>query len=201
MRVRTHVNPLTYIQRMAKINYSEFLPESKYLDFEIGFGRGLFLKNYAKNHPDRNIIGIEIRKPVVEEVKKEFAAESESIKNVYLLHGKAEICLEDTIDDGSLDRIFLFHPDPWVKRGHHKRRVIQTEFLNIICDKLKTDGKLFVSTDVESLWIYMEKIINKSGKFSLQENDNFWMEDYSSHWDIYSKKDNRATFYGTFLKK
>jgi tRNA (guanine-N7-)-methyltransferase len=184
---------------MEKINYQESLPESKYLDFEIGFGKGLFLKNYSKNHLGRNIIGIEIRKPIVEEVKKEF--EIEKIKNVYLLHGKAEICLEDTIDDSSLDKIFLFHPDPWIKNQHHKRRVIQSDFLNILHQKLKDDGKLYVSTDVENLWIFMEKIIKKSEKFTSISNDNFWQDDYSSHWHIYTTQDNRKTFFGTFEKK
>lgn len=201
MRVRTHVNPLTYINRMEKINYSEFLPnfDTKPLDFEIGFGNGLFLKTYSQKHPERNLIGIEIRKPLALEVKSEF--ENEKIDNAYILHGKAEICFEDTIADNSLDKIFLFHPDPWVKRHHHKRRVIQPAFLNIIYSKLKIGGKFYVSTDVLDLWLYMEKIIKISGKFDTISGDDFWTEDYLTHWDTYSKKDNRTISYGTFLKK
>ena len=123
MRVRTHVNPLTYTQRMEKIDYNKFLPTiktNKFLDFEIGFGRAVFARDYAKNNPQRSLIAIEIRKSVVDFVKEE---QKEEIPNLYLMQGKAEIALEDTIEDQQLDRIFLFHPDPWLKNRHHKRTV------------------------------------------------------------------------------
>ena len=196
MRVRTHVNPLTYITRMKKIDYSKVLPKNKFTDFEIGFGRAIFARNYAKEHLDRNLIAIEIRKPVVKHVKAEL--KDTGLDNLYLLHGRAEICLEDTISDGQLDRIFLFHPDPWLKARHNKRRVIQSKFLDLVYKKLKNNGRLYVSTDVEELWNDMKEIIQSNGKFRLIEDKKFWEEEYISYWHEHSEKEKRSLFYATF---
>jgi tRNA (guanine-N7-)-methyltransferase len=199
MRVRTHVNPLAYVDRMDKLDYKHKFPYNQFLDFEVGCGRGIFLKEYAKKYKDRNIIGVEIRKPVVEQLKIEIM--EENIENVFVVQGRAEFCLEDTLEDASLDRVFIFHPDPWIKRTHHKRRVVSLEFLEIIYKKLKKNGELYISTDVEDLWVYMKNIIDKYGKFELRNINNFWEEDYITNWTDFSKKNNRDIFYGTFLKK
>ncbi len=198
MRVRTHVNPLSYIERMPKIDYFATLKRLEFLDFEIGFGRGIFLKNYAINNPARNIIGIEIRKPLVEELQA--LVQKDALENLYLVHGKAETCLEDTIDDKTLDRIFLFHPDPWLKRNHHKRRVIQPKFLELLQQKLKDNGKIFISTDVEELWEDMQNCIlkNPTTNFKKSLAEDFWQNEYMTDWDIFSRRTNRKIFYGTF---
>ncbi|MCP4481241.1 MAG: tRNA (guanosine(46)-N7)-methyltransferase TrmB [bacterium] len=184
---------------MEKIAYEKIFPDNKFLDFEIGFGRGVFAKNYAKFNPDRNLIAIEIRKPVVKYVKEEL--KDAGLKNLYLLHGKAEICLEDTLADASLDRVFLFHPDPWLKLRHHKRRVLQHNFLDLIFRKLKAGGRLYLSTDVENLWQNMSKTIKIHGEFMKVEDQEFWQEQYITYWHEYSKRSERPLFYAVFKKQ
>ncbi|MFC1485147.1 tRNA (guanosine(46)-N7)-methyltransferase TrmB [bacterium] len=198
MRIRTHVNPLNFIKRMKQVNFNDILPKNSYLDLEIGFGRGIFLRNYAKKYSKRNIIGAEVRKPAVDLLRSKIS--SEKIQNVFLIHGEAKICLEDMINNESLDKIFIFHPDPWLKRRHAKRRIIQIDFMELLYKKLKQNGKIYISTDVKNLWIYILNVVEKHNKFTSLKNDDFWETDYLTHWNEFRQKDNRDFFYGTFIK-
>lgn len=90
MRVRTHTNPFNFFTRLEKLALSEiFKNPTQPLDFEIGFGRGLFLKQWAKHHPNRNIVGAEIRKNIVSMFQNEITAEA--IPNIHLINGNGEI--------------------------------------------------------------------------------------------------------------
>jgi tRNA (guanine-N7-)-methyltransferase len=197
MRIRTHTNPFNYFQRMKKINFSEVFPNFKgTLDLEIGFGRGIFIRKYAKQHPEKHIVGVEVRKNIVSILQERLI--KEDINNVHLIHGNAQIFLEDSIEDNTLDNIFLFHPDPWIKKKHHKRRVITPKFLDVIAKKLTPNGKLQLSTDYTPLWESMMETISDHKKFIEAEDKNFWEEKYQSHWTDYSIEDNRSFHKGTF---
>lgn len=197
MRLRTHTNPFHFYKRMEKINLPGIFPHySGILDIEIGFGTGLFGRQWAKQHPDRCMIGLEIRKEAVAVAIKR--TENEDLSNLHLIHGKGEIFLEDCLEDNVVDKVFIFHPDPWFKHYHHKRRVIQVYFLEILKKKLKETGLFYLSTDVPELWTYMMSLITKSGLFVLIEDPLFWSHFYQTEWQGMSK--NRSQFYGTFKK-
>lgn len=198
MRVRTHANPFSYVDRIKNIDYLRLLPDNNFLDFEIGSGQGFFLKEYAKKHSDRNVIGTEIRKALFMRLNQEII--SQNIKNAIIIHSRAEFFIEDNILDNSIDRFFIFHPDPWLKTKHHKRRIINNDFLNLVYKKLKNKGKIYISTDVKELWLNINKIIDLNGNFKREEEDSFWKEDYFTDWSIFSKNDNREIFLGTFIK-
>jgi tRNA (guanine-N7-)-methyltransferase len=172
-----------------------FSDSSKPLDFEVGFGRGIFLRHWAKSFPERNIIGVEIRKGIVTVLNERI--QKEAIKNTHLIHGNAEIALEDTLPDRSLDNIFVFHPDPWFKKRHHKRRVIRPQFLSIAEKKLKPGGKLYISTDVTPLWEGMMESLSESS-FKDVKDDYFWTDIYTSHWHLYREEEKRDFNFGTF---
>ena len=139
MRVRTHANPFKHRQRLDPIDWSAVFDDpSKGFDLEIGFGRGLFLHRYATTYPHRNIIGVEVRKPAVEGVRKKVA----SLPNVFVCHSTAQIVLEDVIPQKSLHRVFVFHPDPWFKKSHHKRRVFNDALIETLLPKLHPQARL-----------------------------------------------------------
>ncbi|MBT3261425.1 tRNA (guanosine(46)-N7)-methyltransferase TrmB [bacterium] len=197
MRVRTHTNPFNYYHRLEKIVLADIFKNTKCsLDLEIGFGRGVFLRNYAQLNPERNIIGVEIRKVVVEILQKKIAAGD--LHNVFLVHGNGEIFLEDALEDNAVDRVFIFHPDPWFKKRHYKRRVINEKFLETCVRKMKNGAKLYLSTDVAELWEYMEDFLKKHPSFSLVQDDVFWQTYYQTHWQDFSQKDHRSCFLGVF---
>jgi len=197
MRVRTHTNPFNFYTRLEKLDFASIFPnKSGELDLEIGFGRGSFLRQWAKLHPDRNIVGVEIRKNIVAELEVE--VRTENLTNTHLILGNGEIVLEDCFDDKSITNIFLFHPDPWFKKSHHKRRVIRPQFLEAVCKKLKQNGKLYISTDVTPLWEAMEETLLTSGYFKKIEDSHFWQNIYTSNWHVLSEKQKRDFNFGTF---
>jgi len=196
MRVRTHTNPFHYYLRQSRLDLQNVFPLfNGLLDVEIGFGRGVFLKQYATANPDRSIVGAEIRTQIVDSLKQQ-VAELE-LQNVYLFHGNGHICLEDMLDDHSIDRLFVFHPDPWMKKSHHKRRVISPAFLKVMLQKLKPTGRVYISTDVSILWEEMTHTLISSGHFESVSDAPFWAS-YTSHWSEFSARNNRVDYRGTF---
>jgi len=114
---------------------------------EIGFGMGQSLAEMARVSPHANFIGIEVHKPGVGRLLHSIAEHDISNIRVYC-HDAVEI-LRDCIADASLDTVQIFFPDPWHKKRHNKRRLIQPEFVAHLVSKLKVGGTLHLATDWE----------------------------------------------------
>lgn len=112
---------------------------------EIGFGNGDSLAEIAKNHPQHDYIGIEIHRPGVGQLLRRI--EEMGLNNVRVMCGDAIDILEQQIPDESLDALYLFFPDPWHKKRHHKRRQVQPEWARLVERKLKTGGIVHMATD------------------------------------------------------
>ena len=197
-RIRTHTNPLSIRHRFDDVSYDTLVSNSvKEVGFEVGFGRGQFLRQWASQHPEHFLIGVEVRKSIVRDVQQQI--DMLGLTNVSLVHGNASIFLEDVIPDSVLDHVFVFHPDPWFKKRHHKRRVINKQFLTLIYQKLKPTGKLYISTDVELLWQDILLQMNCTS-FKALDHDLFWEQLYTSHWHSFSIKDKRQLHFQTFIK-
>jgi tRNA (guanine-N7-)-methyltransferase len=115
--------------------------------FEIGFGMGQSLAEMAKSEADRNFIGVEVHRPGIGRLLAQML--DEDITNIRLFEGDARDVLGNAIADASLDRIQIYFPDPWHKTRHHKRRLIQPEFVRLLVSKLKPQGLLHLATDWE----------------------------------------------------
>ena len=196
MRIRTHTNPFCCRQRFKRLNKPDAIDFRRELDLEIGFGKGLFIREYAKKNLDRFVVGVDVRKKTVELLQQQIMLDD--IKNIYPAHGNGYICLQDMFDDRSVDNIFIFHPDPWLKRRHQNRRVINEPFLDVAKKKLKKTGKIYVSTDVESLWDDIIEMFNKSCFFVQKKQETFWNDYYLTRWYEISKEKKRNIFYATF---
>jgi len=196
MRIRTHTNPFNYYHRMEPLKLDQLLPGNDgKIELEIGFGRGVFIREYGTKYPERYLIGVDIRKGIVDSLSQKF--EDESLANVALLHGNGEIVVEDALPDGCLTRLHIFHPDPWFKKKHHKRRVINPKFLASLKPKLSAASEINISTDVEDLFGYMDEQMLTNG-FTPILNDHFWKEDYLTHWTKFSETDSRDIYYGSY---
>ncbi len=117
----------------------------KPLILEIGFGNGESLVEMASSRPDLNFIGIEVHRPGVGRLLLEI--EARTLNNIRVYCADATDILERYIADASLHRVNLFFPDPWHKKRHHKRRLIQPAFVQILADKLESGGILHIATD------------------------------------------------------
>lgn len=112
---------------------------------EIGFGNGASLAEMAKQQPDHDYIGVEVHRPGVGQLLK--SIETDELSNVRVACTDAVELIKNRIPDKSLDRVQIYFPDPWHKKRHNKRRIIQPLFVNILADKLKHGGHLHLATD------------------------------------------------------
>ena len=112
---------------------------------EIGFGNGENLIAMAKQAPDKNFLGIEVHEPGVGHCLLQI--ERHDLRNVRIARQDAVEILETNIPDESLERINLFFPDPWHKKRHHKRRIVQPKFVTLVASKLVSNGIFHVVTD------------------------------------------------------
>lgn len=133
------------------------------LAVEIGFGMGNTLFNYAKKYPKINFIGIEVYQPGIISLFRQL--EVEPLNNIRIYNIDAVDVLKQSVLDDSLDKVLIFFPDPWQKKRHHKRRLIQPEFVQLLQKKLKSTGLLHIATDWQN---YAEHII-----CVMQNNPNF----------------------------
>ena len=127
---------------------------------EIGFGNGEALRFAARHDKDRDYIGLEVHAPGVGRLLNALA--EDDADNVRLYHHDAVEVLENEIADGSLDEVRIYFPDPWHKKRHHKRRLVNPQFAALLVRKLAPDGRLHLATDwrdyAEQMWDVLDAI-------------------------------------------
>jgi tRNA (guanine-N7-)-methyltransferase len=114
---------------------------------EIGFGMGGATAEIAQTNPDKDYLGIEVHTPGVGNLLK--LVQEKGLTNLRVIQHDAVEVLRHMIPDASLDGVHIFFPDPWPKKRHHKRRLLQAEFVARLCEKLKPGGYLHFATDWE----------------------------------------------------
>jgi tRNA (guanine-N7-)-methyltransferase len=112
---------------------------------EIGFGAGEVIGALAENNPDIDYLGIEVHRSGVGRLL--LRAEQGSLKNLRVVCSDAVDVLRDHIADASFDEVLVFFPDPWHKKRHHKRRLIEASFVSLAAAKLRSGGTLRLATD------------------------------------------------------
>lgn len=128
-----------------QLDLDELFGRSAPVVLEIGFGNGLSLADMAEAHPEMNFFGIEVHRPGVGSCLVQ--AKKRKLTNIRVSGDDAVLVLNQQIPDGSLDRIQIFFPDPWHKKRHYKRRLIQPDFVENLVKKLKAGGQIHVATD------------------------------------------------------
>ena len=198
-RFRTHTNPFLYDIEMAAIEPETLFENPTHpLDIEIGSGKGVFVEQYAKNNPNRNIIAFEIRKQVVAYLRERF--EAQSLSNIKVIHGAGKNGIEAIQQKAIIEKVFVFHPDPWLKKKHHKRRVLNDTLLMLLYEKLKPEGMCYVSTDVAELMQSVDLLLaNHVDKYEVVETD-FWQKDYQTHWSRFVIAEKKDYFVKAFKK-
>jgi len=134
---------------------------------EIGFGNGETLVQHALENPSSDFIGIEVHEPGVGHCL--LKAESAGVTNLKLIAHDAIEVLEQQVPAASLQRINLYFPDPWPKKRHHKRRIVQPSFLTLCADRLDSSGSLHIATDWANYADHIEAELAASNRFSLAE--------------------------------
>ena len=175
--MRQHVNPFSKnFNEIEKIpSFVEMFDNPKLnLHLDIGCAAGEFLFDLALVNTSWNYLGIEIREKLVKNAK--LKVREREIKNLYFVFGNAHNILNDVNSQFIFKKIksisFNF-PDPWFKKRHHKRRVIQPEFINILSNSLQKGALIFVKTDVKDLFDYMDWTISSNLNFKTIDKKDF----------------------------
>ena len=128
-----------------KLNFVDIFGNTNPIIIEIGFGMGDVTAKLAQENPNINYIGIEVHKPGVGKLLSEI--KKRDLKNLYIIEHDALEVLEQMIGDNSVNGFHIFFPDPWPKKRHHKRRVLQRPRTNLLAQKLAPEGYLYFVTD------------------------------------------------------
>jgi tRNA (guanine-N7-)-methyltransferase len=134
---------------------------------EIGFGNGETLIEQASANPATDYLGIEVHEPGVGHCM--LYAGKAGISNIKLMRHDAIEVMTHQIPDASLIRVNLYFPDPWPKKRHHKRRILQPEFLELVAKKLEVAGTFHISTDWENYAQQIDALVESDQVFKLSE--------------------------------
>ena len=147
---------------------------------EIGSGNGDYIVSIADREKDSFFIAVEIKfKRIFKTLKK---IKNKNIKNLLVIHGDGSVFVEFFLENNSVDSFIINFPDPWYKKRHQRRRLVNKEFYKILYKKLKENGKIYIATDYED---YAKVILEDATETKLFNNVAF-----SEKWfykDIYTK--------------
>ena len=193
--MRQHVNPLSKnfleiepIPPLSQIFENPKLP----LHIDIGCAAGDFLFELALKNKNWNFMGIEIREKLV--LNANLKMQSIDNKNLYFSFGNANKIFDDSKHNYFIDlakSISFNFPDPWFKKKHHKRRVIQPKLINFLSNSMQLGSLIFIKTDVKELFDYMELTILESNNFNKLAGRDF---KFSESFNPYKIQTNREKY-------
>ena len=125
---------------------------------EIGFGNGEHLASLATAHPERDYLGVEVHRPGVGHLL--MLAATKNLANIRVSTHDAVEVLRDQIAPGALDEVLVLFPDPWHKKRHHKRRLIQPPFVELVASRLAPGGVFKLATDWEPYAVQMLEVLS-----------------------------------------
>ncbi len=147
----------------APIDFTDLFGNDHPVTLEIGFGNGESLAAMAEAAPELNFLGIEVHRPGVGHLLH--LIEQKGLTNVRVANTDAVELLKQRIPEASLGRLLLFFPDPWHKSRHHKRRIVQTAFADLVASRLKPGGLWHLATDWENYAEHMRAVLEPHPAF------------------------------------
>lgn len=169
VRVHQHVNPLApfYRQSPKPVDIeSVFAEPDRPMLLDIGCARGRFLLRMAEAEPGWNYLGVEIREPLVDEANR--IASEEGLTNLFYAFCNAMLWLDrllENVPPGILQAVTIQFPDPWFKKKHAKRRMVNEEMVDTIARHLAPNGRVFIQTDIEFLAEEMFELFRADARF------------------------------------
>lgn len=179
-RVRQHVNPLTdkYQQDVPMPQWAEIYETlDQPLHLDIGCARGRFILEMAQQFPERNFLGIEIRQALVTDANQ--IRDELRLKNLHYLFANINTSLQtllDSLPTEKLTWVTIQFPDPWFKKRHQKRRVVQPDLVDILARHTPDTTVFFLQSDVEEVATEMREKFLEHERFELT-HDSFWLSE------------------------
>jgi len=154
----------------GKQNLFEVFGNNNEIMLEIGFGSGENLIKLAQNNSNTNFIGVEVHTPGIGTLL--LAIEKYNLTNIRIYQADAIEVLKNCIENNLLRTVLLFFPDPWHKKRHNKRRIVQPDFVNLIAEKLIVGGKFYLATDWQNYADHMLDVLSNN-ELLVNSADNF----------------------------
>ncbi len=158
-----HMEKWSLEKNNARLDWASIYGNSNPVTLEIGFGMGDSLAQMAAQQPNMNFLGIEVHQAGIGRLLS--LVEKEKLENIRVICGDAVEVLKNQIAANSLQRVNIYFPDPWHKKRHHKRRLIQPDFVNLLAEKLFSEGLLHVATDWENYAEHALKVMAQCTQF------------------------------------
>lgn len=150
--------------KQEQINIPSIFPNSDKVIMEIGFGMGEATAIIAKNHPNNGYIAVDVHPPGIGKLLARIV--ENDLTNLKVIEEDVHVVLQHMIADESLDGIHLFFPDPWPKKKHNKRRIINEGFLALIHPKIKKGGFIHIATDWVPYAVSIQEVFAGSTLFT-----------------------------------
>ncbi len=141
-----------------QLNFPAIFHNQQPVFLEIGFGMGHALASFAELHPQQNYLGIEVHSPGIGRLFAEIDANG--LSNIRVICADAVDVLEKNIAELSLDGVYILFPDPWHKKRHNKRRLIQPAFINLLTSRVKLGGRIHLATDWQEYALQMMDVMS-----------------------------------------
>ena len=139
----------------GKLDLPALFPDSKKIIMEIGFGMGEATALIGRDFPNDGFLAVEVHFPGVGKLMARI--EELGLRNIRIMETDVHPLFEEHLDDEGLDGIHLFFPDPWPKKKHQKRRIVNADFLKLIAPKIKPGGFIHIATD----WVPYAEVIEE----------------------------------------
>ena len=187
--------PVDYFRTLDLV---EIRQPGRPLEVDLGCGDGSFLMEMAHHHPERDFLGVERLLGRVRKVCRK--ATRRKLDNARVLRLESRYVVEWLLPEASVSRLHLLCPDPWPKVRHHRRRLVQTEFLSAVHRVLEPGGEFLFMTDHEDYFLWAEEKMAQFGKFErLEWNDEtfcypktdfqqLWESEGKSMWRLRGRK-------------
>ena len=146
------------------LNITSLFPTAEEVVLEIGFGMGEATALIARDFPSTGYLAVEVHKPGIGKLMAR--VEELALSNIRIIEGDAHPIITTMIPDKSVDGVHLFFPDPWPKKRHNKRRIVNAEFLALIHPKIKDGGFFHIATDWVPYAEYIEEVFAASPLFT-----------------------------------
>ena len=178
VRVRQHVNPLSkkFQNEIASLDWATIYANSTQpLFLDIGCARGQFLLEIAQLQPHHNFLGVEIRRSLVESANQ--LRDQLQLGNLHYLFGNVNTTLSSLLGPNSVQGVTIQFPDPWFKRRHQKRRVVQPQLVQELATCVQPGGFVFIQSDILEVAIEMCDRISEHPVFTSPHPPQTWLQD------------------------
>jgi len=201
-RIRKHANPFTVQTILGPLDRGAWFGREAPLEVDLGCGGASLLFERAAHHPERDFVGIEVRKPLVMQAMER--REREGRSNVLVVHANANVNVATLAEPGVIEMFHIHFPDPCFKKKHHKRRIVQPRLVRDMAEVLPIGGRVYLQSDVRLLAEEMYRFMADEAAFRSVLGDELRVPPpipEQTEWERQHEREGEAVYRMLFEKR